>query len=270
MTRPKLLSIAGSDPSGGAGIQADLKTFAAFGCYGMAAITALTVQNTTGVARIAPVEAELLAAQIDALFADIKVDAVKIGMLATAVNAEAVAASLARAGAKTIVLDPVLAATAGPRVGEEALPRAIVRHLLPLAMLVTPNLAEAAALTATPLARTPEDMAAQARLLVDAGAQVALVKGGHLDGAPIDVLVTGGGEIRLVGRRIATKNTHGTGCALSAAIAAELARGAPLEAAVASAKQWLEGALAAGADVALGAGAGPPDHLWTWRSVGRE
>ena len=260
--RPKLLSIAGSDPSGGAGLQADLKTFAAFGAYGMAAVTALTVQNTTGVSKVAPVAAALVAAQIDAIFADIAVDAVKIGMLARPSTAKAIALSLQRAGAQNIVLDPVLRATQGADLSAAGLPRAILAHLAPLATLITPNLHEAAILTGTAIARNAQDMEAQARALVEAGARAALVKGGHLDGAPLDVLCIQSGTRVFQGARVETRNAHGTGCALSSAIACLLARGRDLETAIEEAKRWLTQALAAGADMRLGAGAGPPDHLW--------
>ena len=261
-SRPKLLSIAGSDPSGGAGLQADLKTFAAFGAYGMAAVTALTVQNTTGVLKVAPISASLVAAQIDAVFADIAVNAVKIGMLARSSTAEAVALSLQHAGAKNIVLDPVLRATRGAELSVTGLPRAILTHLAPLVTLITPNLQEAAILTGTAVAQNAQDMEAQARALVAAGAKAALVKGGHLDGAPLDVLCTHGATRVFRGARIETRNAHGTGCALSSAIACLLAQGRDLEAAIEEAKRWLTDALAAGANMRLGAGAGPPDHLW--------
>lgn len=261
MTKPlPVLSIAGSDPSGGAGIQADLKTFAAFGCYGMAAVTAITVQNTLGVRSIHPLAPEVAAAQISAVLEDIPPAAIKIGMLAAPDIAAAVGMALARGGARNIVLDPVLAATRGPAAGR-GLAQAIVR-LLPLCALVTPNLAEAAALTGTPLAAATDEMAAQAKRLVALGAGAALVKGGHLAGAPADVLADAAGVTIFPGRRIETRNTHGTGCALSAAIAARLAQGAPLPQAVSGAKLWLEGALEAGAAQRLGQGAGPPDHLF--------
>ncbi|ARN81878.1 bifunctional hydroxymethylpyrimidine kinase/phosphomethylpyrimidine kinase [Methylocystis bryophila] len=261
--RPILLSIAGSDPSGGAGVQGDLKTFAAFGAYGMAAITALTVQNTRGVSKVAPATAALVSAQIDAIFDDIAVDAVKIGMLARASTARTVAASLKRAGAQSIVLDPVLRATRGADLSDAGLPKAILTHLAPLARLITPNLAEAAILTGTPRAQNADDMGAQARALVEAGAKAALIKGGHLDGAPIDVLYAEGVTRVFHGERVETPNTHGTGCALSSAIACLLAQGLNLEAAIEGAKSWLTRALAAGAKMRLGAGAGPPDHLWS-------
>ena len=262
MAIPKLLSIAGSDPSGGAGVQADLKTFSALGCYGMAVVTALTAQNTTGVTRVLPIPPDMVAAQIDAIFSDIAVDAVKIGMLAEPAIAEAVAESLRRAGAKNIVLDPVLAATRGAALSEGGLPRAIIEHLLPLVDLITPNLAEAAVLTGTALARGADEMTAQARALVEQGARAALVKGGHLGGEPMDVLFANGAARMFSGRRVDTRHAHGTGCALASAIAANLAKGSALGEAVAKAKTWLEQALAAGEALQLGVGAGPPNHFW--------
>jgi hydroxymethylpyrimidine/phosphomethylpyrimidine kinase len=259
---PKLLSIAGSDPSGGAGVQADLKTFSALGCYGMAAVTALTAQNTTGATRVSPIPPDMVAAQIDAIFSDIAVDAVKIGMLAEPAIAEAVAKSLRRAGAKNIVLDPVLAATKGAALSEGGLPGAIIEHLLPLADLITPNLAEAANLAGTSPARDVDEMTAQARALVERGARAVLIKGGHLGGEPMDVLFANRARRIFSGRRVATRHAHGTGCALASAIAANLAKGFPLAEAVAGAKTWLERALAAGEALQLGAGAGPPNHFW--------
>ncbi|HYA79935.1 MAG TPA: bifunctional hydroxymethylpyrimidine kinase/phosphomethylpyrimidine kinase [Methylocystis sp.] len=260
----RLLSIAGSDPSGGAGVQADLKTFAALGCYGMAAITALTVQNTQGVSRVEALAPDLVAGQIDAVFADIAVDAVKIGMLARRETAQAVASSLRRAAAQNVVLDPVLAATRGEPLDEIGLAETIMSELAPLAALLTPNLNEAAALTGTAPARSVADMERQAERLVEAGAKAALVTGGHLEGEPVDALFADGGVTLFPGARVATRNTHGTGCALSSAIAGNLALGFALAEAIARAKRWLEGALAAGAKTNLGAGAGPPDHFWNF------
>lgn len=264
-TIPKLLSIAGSDPSGGAGAQADIKTFAAFGCYGMAAITALTAQNTRGVTAAWPVAADIVAAQIVAVMTDIRPDAIKIGMIATPDIAAAVASALG-SSPRNVVLDPVLIPTQGVSLAAAGLERALLVNLLPLARLVTPNIFEAAALTETPQARGVDEMTAQARLLIEAGAKAVLVKGGHLAGAPVDVLVSDG-ETRLFhGRRIDTRHTHGTGCALSAAIAAELAKGAALVDAIATAKVWLEGALEAAGALQLGEGRGPADHFFTYRS----
>ncbi|HXY58898.1 MAG TPA: bifunctional hydroxymethylpyrimidine kinase/phosphomethylpyrimidine kinase [Methylocystis sp.] len=262
----RLLSIAGSDPSGGAGVQADLKTFAAFRCYGMAAITALTVQNTKGVAHVVPVEPQVVRAQIDAVFDDIAVDAIKIGMLARVETAQAVAASLRCAQARNIVVDPVLAATRGGPLDEIGLAAALMSELAPLAALLTPNLSEAAALSGTAPARSVAEMERQAEKLVEAGARAVLVKGGHLHGEPVDALYADGGVTLFPGVRIATPNTHGTGCALSSAIACGLAQDFTLTEAVARAKRWLEAALAAGAKEKLGGGAGPPDHFWNFAS----
>jgi hydroxymethylpyrimidine/phosphomethylpyrimidine kinase len=263
----KLLSIAGSDPSGGAGAQGDIKTFSALGGYGMAVITALTAQNTQGVVSSSPIAAPMVAAQIDAIFADIEVDAVKIGMLAEADVARAVAQALARGGAKNIVLDPVLAPSQGENFSAGDLAPAIIESLLPMAALITPNLAEAAALTKTPAAQSVEDMEAQAHALVVLGASAALVKGGHMEGAPVDVLFATGKSMLFGGARIETRQTHGTGCALSSAIAAGLGQGLALEAAIARAKTWLEHALSAGEAFRLGHGSGPPDFFWETRGL---
>lgn len=257
---PRLLSVAGSDPSGGAGAQGDLKTFSALGCYGMAAITALTAQNTRGVIGVFPLAPDIVAAQIDAVMGDLAPDAVKIGMVATPGIARAVAGGLS--GARDIVLDPVLVPTQGVSLAGAGLDAALIASLAPMARLMTPNLYEASALTRTPLAATPDAMAAQGRLLIAAGARAVLVKGGDLAGEPVDVLVDGE-DIRVFsGRRIATRNTHGTGCALSSAIACEFARGASLIDAIAAAKAWLEGALAAADRLDLGQGRGPPHHFY--------
>ncbi|MGD9656024.1 MAG: bifunctional hydroxymethylpyrimidine kinase/phosphomethylpyrimidine kinase [Methylocystis sp.] len=263
---PRLLSIAGSDPSGGAGVQADLKTFSAFGCYGMTAITALIAQNTRGVTGAYPVAPEIVAAQIEAVISDIKPDAIKIGMLATPDIARAVADALARYGARNVVLDPVLVPTHGVSLATAGLEATLVASLLPLARLATPNLYEASALTQTPLASSADEMAAQARRLCDAGARAVLVTGGDLAGEPVDVLFETGERRIFRGRRIATRNTHGTGCALSSAIACELAKGAPLIDAIATAKAWLEGALDAADSLRLSEGRGPPHHFYAlWR-----
>ncbi|MBI5312449.1 MAG: bifunctional hydroxymethylpyrimidine kinase/phosphomethylpyrimidine kinase [Methylocystis sp.] len=262
---PKLLSIAGSDPSGGAGVQADLKTFSALGCYGMAAITALTAQNTRGVTASYPVAADIVAPQIEAVLSDIPPDAIKIGMLATPDIALAVATALARHGGRNVVLDPVLVPTQGVSLASAGLEAALVSSL-PLARLVTPNLHEASALTQTPLATSAEEMAAQGRLLCAAGAHAVLVKGGDLEGEPVDVLFAAGERRIFRGRRVPTRNTHGTGCALSSAIACELAKGAPLIDAIAAAKAWLEGALEAADQLRLSEGRGPPHHFYAlWR-----
>lgn len=261
---PKLLSIAGSDPSGGAGVQGDLKTFAAFGGYGMAVVTALTAQNTKGVTGVWPVSAEIVKAQIASLIDDLEPDAIKIGMVATATNARAIAGVLSNLTCP-VVLDPVLIPTQGVSLAETGLETALTGELLSLASLVTPNIFEAAALTGMGPASSVAEMALQGQALVARGACAVLVKGGDLSGDPIDVLVTVNGTRSFEGRRVATRHTHGTGCALSAAITAELAKGTPLIEAISKAKRWLETALetADALAFALGvsAGRGPPHHF---------
>lgn len=266
---PRLLSIAGSDPSGGAGVQGDLKTFTAFGCYGMAAITALTAQNTRGVQSVYPVTPEIVARQIETLLEDGAPAAIKIGMVATPENAAAIARALGR-DARNVVVDPVMRPTQGVSLAATGLERALLAELVPIAQLLTPNLDEAAVLTNTPRARTPDDMVDQARRLVARGVSAALVTGGDLDSAPVDVLAADG-EIRFfTGRRIETRHTHGTGCALSAGIAARLAQGDGLIDAISAAKAWLEAALAAADMLDVGDGRGPPHHffaLWAARGA---
>ncbi|MDB5900880.1 MAG: hydroxymethylpyrimidine/phosphomethylpyrimidine kinase, partial [Ramlibacter sp.] len=226
---PRVLSIAGSDSGGGAGIQADLKTFAALGCFGMTAITALTAQNTLGVRSIHAVPCAILTDQIDAVVEDIGVDAVKIGMLHSADTVRTVAAALRRHGLRQVVLDPVMIATSGAVLIDEAAVDVLVRELFPLACVVTPNLDEAALLVKQPL-RTLADMEAAARQLIERGAKAVLVKGGHLAGDTVsDLLLARGAEpLWMHAPRIPSGNTHGTGCTLSSAIASHLALGADL------------------------------------------
>lgn len=258
---PRLLSIAGSDPSGGAGVQGDLKTFAAFGCYGMAAITALTAQNTRGVQAVFPVTPEMATRQIEPLLEDGAPAAIKIGMVATPENAAAIARALGP-DRRNVIVDPVMRPTQGVSLATAGLEAALISELAPIALLLTPNLDEAAALTKTQRACSPEAMADQARQLVALGARAALVTGGDLDGAPVDALATDG-EIRFfAGRRIKTRHTHGTGCALSAGIAARLAQGDNLIDAISAAKSWLEAALAAADALNAGDGRGPPHHFF--------
>ncbi|GAB3776374.1 bifunctional hydroxymethylpyrimidine kinase/phosphomethylpyrimidine kinase [Ramlibacter monticola] len=258
---PRVLSIAGSDSGGGAGIQADLKTFTALGCFGMTAITALTAQNTLGVRAIHGVPAQFLTDQIDAVVEDIGVDAVKIGMLHSADTVRTVAAALRRHGIAKVVLDPVMIATSGAKLIDDAAIEVLVRELFPLATVVTPNLDEAALLVGQPL-RTEADMEAAARRLLERGANAVLVKGGHLEGETVsDLLLARGGQpLWMRAPRIASGNTHGTGCTLSSAIASQLALGLDLEAAVRCARDYIRGALQAGADVRTGAGSGPLNH----------
>ena len=258
---PRLLTIAGSDSGGGAGVQADLKTFAALGCFGMTAITALTAQNTTGVRAIHAVPLDLLASQIDAVVEDIGVDAVKIGMLHSAPTIETVAAALERHDLHRVVLDPVMVATSGAALIDPNAVDALVRLLFPRALLVTPNLDEAAMLVGRPL-QSEADMAAAAQQLLDRGARAVLLKGGHLAGDTVADLLLQPGEppLWLRAQRIATPNTHGTGCTLSSAIAARLALGDGLVQAVQQARDFVRDALAAGAGVRTGAGSGPLNH----------
>jgi hydroxymethylpyrimidine/phosphomethylpyrimidine kinase len=258
------LTIAGSDSSGGAGIAADLKTFAAFGVYGACAITALTAQNTTGIVALHDVPPAFVTAQIDAVFSDLDVGAVKIGMLANAAVVEAVTAALARWRARNVVLDPVLAATSGQKLlAPEATAR--LRELIARVRVVTPNLPEAAILLDAPVAHDEPQMQAQAHELLGLGAQAVLIKGGHLDGdESVDLLVDAHGSERFAARRIATKNTHGTGCTFAAAIAAGLANGLSLHQAVHGAKLYVSGAIAAADRLALGSGSGPLHHFYKW------
>ncbi|MGB0659412.1 MAG: bifunctional hydroxymethylpyrimidine kinase/phosphomethylpyrimidine kinase [Mangrovicoccus sp.] len=262
-----VLSIAGSDPSGGAGIQADLKTFAARGTYGMAALTALTAQNTQGVSGVHLAPPSFVADQIAAVFADIRVDAVKIGMIASAEIAQAVAEALVPHRGLPIVLDPVMMAKGGhPLLPADAV-ESLRMHLLPLATHLTPNLPEAAALLDCAEARDIEEMTDQAEALHAAHGAAALVKGGHLDGVEsTDILATADGIQGFTAPRSATKNTHGTGCTLSSALAAELAKGHSTEQAVAEAKAYVAAAIASADRLSVGHGHGPTHHfqaLWS-------
>lgn len=257
----KALSIAGSDSSGGAGIQADLKTFTVLEVYGMTALTALTAQNTSGVEGILPVPAHFVRQQIDVVLADIGVDAVKTGMLLSAETAIAVAAALRDHGVDRLVVDPVLAAGSGTSLAREDLPRALLEELIPQALLVTPNTDEARILTGIDI-ETVADMKAAAVKLLDAGAKACLLKGGHLKGPATDVFMVGQSVLELVAERIPTRHTHGTGCQLSAAITAFLARGLRLEDAVARGKTFITAAIREG--LALGHGNGPANPL-AWK-----
>jgi hydroxymethylpyrimidine/phosphomethylpyrimidine kinase len=259
------LTIAGSDSSGGAGIQADLKTFAALGVYGASVITALTAQNTQGVAAIHDVPSEFVAAQIDAVFTDLKVGAVKIGMLSQAAVIEVVARGLTRHKANNIVLDPVLLATSGDRLSTPGAAGALRRLLIPRALVVTPNLPEAAALTGASLARNEQEMEAQAREILSLGARHVLIKGGHGEGTEsVDLLIGQGEVLRLAAPRVATKNTHGSGCTMSSAIAAGLAKGLDLIAAVEAAKAYVTAAIANADKLEIGHGAGPLHHFYAY------
>jgi hydroxymethylpyrimidine/phosphomethylpyrimidine kinase len=257
----RVLSIAGSDSGGGAGIQADLKTFSALGCYGMTAVTAITAQNTCGVRAIHGVPPDILRAQIAAVVEDIGVDAVKIGMLHSPEVVAVVAQAIREYRLAQVVLDPVMVATSGDRLMAEETVAVLVRELFPLATVVTPNLDEAALLLGRPVADADAlDAAAQALLAL--GARAVLLKGGHLPGDwVVDLLAQPGAPLqRLESARIATPNGHGTGCTLSSAVAAYLAQGLPLAQAVAQARAYILGAIAAGAGVRTGSGQGPLNH----------
>ena len=267
---PRVLSIAGSDSGGGAGIQADLKTIAALGCYGMTAITALTAQNTRGVRSIHAVPLQHLVDQIDAVVEDIGVDAVKIGMLHSADTVRTVASALRRHGMAKVVLDPVMVATSGAKLIDDDAIAVLVRELFPLATVVTPNLDEAALLVGRTL-HSEADMEAAARQLIARGANAVLLKGGHLAGDTVSdlLLARDGGAQWMRAPRIPTPNTHGTGCTLSSAIASHLALGADLGEAVVRARAYVRGALEAGANVRTGAGGGPLNHGYAPQAMHR-
>lgn len=259
-SRPRALTIAGSDSGGGAGIQADLKTFAAFGVYGASAITAVTAQNTLGVQAIHEVPADVVAAQIDAVLSDIGADAVKTGMLSTAAIIEVVADWLRAHRVTGLVVDPVMVAKSGDRLLRHDAVATLRELLLPLAEVVTPNAGEAAVLAGIDV--VDQDSAREAARRIHAlGPRHVIVKGGHLDGPTSDDVMFDGKRFEvLTGRRIATRHTHGTGCTFSAAIAAELAAGcSPLEAAR-SARAFVQGAIEHAEPI--GAGHGPLNHLW--------
>ncbi len=263
----RTLTIAGSDSSGGAGIQADLKTFAANGCYGMSVITALTAQNTQGVSGIHAVPVEFVAKQIDAVLSDIGADAVKIGMLFSPELIETVARKLGEYRVPRIVLDPVMVAQSGDKLLRDDAVEALRTHLIPLADVLTPNLPEAEVLLGRRI-QCPAEMEAAAEDLAKLGCRNVLVKGGHGEGQGSDDCLVTGPERRVVwlaGERIDTRNNHGTGCTLSSAIAAHLAKGDDVEAAVRHAKDYITGAIRAGADYRIGHGHGPVHHFWrTW------
>jgi len=264
MSVPIALTIAGSDSGGGAGIQADLKTFAALGVYGASVITALTAQNSKGVFAIHEAPTEFIVAQIDAVFSDLDVGAVKIGMLGSAAAIAAVGAGLRRHRARNVVLDTVLAASSGKKLLHDDAVDAL-RALVAQARLVTPNLPEAAALTGAKPARDEEEMDTQARKLVALGAGAVLIKGGHGSGPEsVDLLIEGNARTRFAVPRVQTRNTHGTGCTLASAIAAGLAKDLPLVDAVRQAKTYVTAALEAADRLDIGSGPGPVHHFHEW------
>jgi hydroxymethylpyrimidine/phosphomethylpyrimidine kinase len=262
MTIPVALTIAGSDSSGGAGVQADLKTFAALGVYGASAITALTAQNTAGVSGIHQVPADFVTAQIDAVFSDLDVGAVKIGMVAGRATIEAIVAGLTRWSPKHIVLDPVMVATSGDHLLAADAVATLRTELIARASLITPNLPEAAVLLEEAVATSEAAIASQGARLLAMGCRAVLIKGGHGQGSEsIDYLFGAAGTVAFTAPRLATKNTHGTGCSLSAAIAAGLAKGCDLETAVRDAKAWISAAIAAADRLDIGRGHGPIHHF---------
>lgn len=247
MSVPKALTIAGSDSGGGAGIQADLKTFSAFRVFGMSVVTAITAQNSIGVHAVHDVPPDVVAAQLDAVLDDFGADAIKIGMLSSAVIIEAVAGRLACAGrpVATVVLDPVMVAKSGDALLQPAASAALSKQMLPLAHVVTPNLPEAAVLAEMPV-ETERDMEEAARRIHRLGARHVLVKGGHLKDSATDLLFDGSTFTRFAGARLPSTSTHGTGCTLSSAIAAGIAHGRPLDAAVRDAKAYVTAAIREG------------------------
>ena len=262
----KVLTIAGSDSGGGAGIQADLKTFSAIGCYGMSVITALTAQNTQGVKAIHAVPPAFAVEQIEAVLSDIGADAIKIGMLYSAELIEAVAQELKKHGARKIVLDPVMVAQSGDKLLQDDAIEAIKTHLMPLADVVTPNIPEAAVLCGMQLTQW-SDIESAAETLAKYGSRSILIKGGHGDERKSTDLLFLAGEGRFVSLetdRIETRNNHGTGCTLSSAIASYMAKGSDVEEAVQKAKTFMNHSIAAGAAYTIGHGHGPVHHFFQW------
>jgi len=259
---PNVLTIAGSDPSGGAGIQADIKSISANGAYAMAVLTGLTAQNTQGVTGVELVSTDFIQAQIASIEADIKMDAIKIGMLGNAAIIQAVATALTDMNVP-VVLDPVMVAKSGDRLLAAEAVDALRDDLIPKAYLITPNLPEAADLLETQEAKNVDEMRAQAKDLLALGSNAVLLKGGHLSSDDAtDLLLTQAGETILTGPRINTKNTHGTGCTLSSAIAAQIGLGRALETAVQHAKAYVSQAIAASDTLSVGQGHGPLHHFF--------
>jgi len=269
MTIPIALTIAGSDSGGGAGIQADIKAFSACGVYGASVITALTAQNTRGVTGIHEVPPDFVTAQIDAVFSDLAIKAVKIGMVSQREVIEAIVAGLDRWSPPHVVVDPVMVATSGDRLLVADALDALRRLLIPRATIITPNLPEAAALLDAPVAVSEAEIAKQGEQLLALGCAAVLIKGGHGDGPEsTDYLCRRGGVVRLAAPRIATRNTHGTGCTLSSAIAAGLAKGLSLEEAVREAKAYISAAIAAADRLQVGHGHGPVHHFYAFEPRG--
>jgi len=258
------LTIAGSDSGGGAGIQADLKTFSALGVYGASVITAITAQNTRGVTGVEDISAGMIAAQMKAVFSDLDIGAVKIGMVSRIETIDTIAENLVDVE-KPVVLDPVMVATSGDRLLQEDAIETLRNTLLPMATLATPNLPEAALLSGQPVATNRQDVARQAEAILRTGVRAVLIKGGHDSGSEsVDILLDGGSLDEFSMPRIETGNDHGTGCTLAAAITANLALGYSLVDAIGLAKDYLQGALAAGRDLHVGHGHGPVHHFYRW------
>ncbi len=263
-----VLTIAGSDTCGGAGIQADLKTFSAFGTYGMSVITAVTAQNTMGVFDVQDITPLMIQKQIDAIFTDIEVSAVKIGMVSQTETIHAIADRLLEYKPKNIVVDPVMISKSGYDLLQPDAKEALIKRLLPLAFIVTPNLPEAEAITGMKI-ETLEEMEKAAEKIIAMGPKNVLVKGGHLLDDATDVLYDGKKMVRLAMKRIPTKNTHGTGCTISSAMAAALARGMTVEEAVRTAKEYIT--IAIEHSLELGHGVGPTNHFYTlYKKAGME
>lgn len=263
-TYNRVLTIAGSDSGGGAGIQADLKSIAANGCYGMSVITALTAQNTKGVFGIHPVPVNFVQQQLQVVLSDIGADAIKIGMLFSSELIEMIAGELQVHGSKNIVLDPVMVATSGDKLLKDEAVEALKIHLIPMAHLITPNLPEASVLLGRKIV-TVDELKDAAANLSELGCPNVLIKGGHLEEGDCDDLLymgDSGDVITYPVKRIATDNTHGTGCTLSSAIAAGLAKGLSVEDAVTAGKEYITGAIKSGADYKIGDGHGPVDHFY--------
>ncbi|HEX4893622.1 MAG TPA: bifunctional hydroxymethylpyrimidine kinase/phosphomethylpyrimidine kinase [Hyphomicrobiaceae bacterium] len=260
------MTIAGSDSSGGAGIQADLKTFTALGVYGASVITALTAQNTRGVTAVELASPAFVAAQIKAVLDDLDVAAIKTGMLAASALVESIAAELSNYPLIPLIVDPVMVATSGDRLIDDDAVDAVKRLIFPRALLITPNLPEAARLLDSAIATTESEAGKQLEGLARLGAKAVLLKGGHGSGGEaVDLLWHAGRITRLASSRIDTKNTHGTGCTLSAAIAALIASGASTEAAVTRGKAYVHAAISSARDLRIGKGHGPVDHLYAIR-----
>ena len=261
---PTALTIAGSDSGGGAGIQADLKTFAALGVYGTSAITAITAQNTVGVTAVEALSADLVTAQIEAVVGDIEIHATKTGMLANVAIVEAVAAAIGSLELLLVVVDPVMVAKSGDRLLTDDAVQALRVELLPRATVVTPNIPEAEVLAGMAI-RTLDDVREAARRIHGLGARAVIVKGGHAEGSDlVDLLFDGEQMFEFHTPRIATRNTHGTGCTFASAVAAFLARNLSLSDATEQAQRYVAGAIAHG--LAIGQGHGPLDHFWEWRA----